>query len=137
MDNLNNISGNNLQNNGIGTQGGGPIRTPVTPPPMENNQQNNSGNENNSSIGPIIGSIIVVLVIVLGGLYIYGQRLSDQSKQEVPVENISASADQSTTKLEQQGSTDSLSEINADLNATDLNGLDAESMQIDQELKVQ
>lgn len=128
MDNQNNTTPNSAPQN-TGVQGGAPL----SPPPLGSNE----GPENKSSVGPIIGSVIVVLVIVLGGLYLYGERLSDKINQEVPIEDVSTESDQATNDLKQQGSTDDLAEINADLASSDFNGLDAESVAIEQELSVE
>jgi len=129
MDNLNNTGANNSPQNTGGTGSPTPQMPPITPSSHEE-----TGNK--SSVGPIIGSVVVVLVIVLGGIYLYGERLKDKINEEAPVENIKAE-DQATNSLEQQGSSDSLSEISADLQASDFNGLDAESMAIEQELSAE
>lgn len=100
--------------------------------------------EHKSSAGPIIGSVIIILIIVLGGLYLYGDKVGlpsmnkgDEQIQEdagPTADEISASVDQSTVSLGSQGATDAVDEIEADLSATDLNSLDAELANISQEL---
>ncbi len=120
-----------------------PNQASQTPPaPMGGNpvnpimNQNFDGGAQKSSMGPIIGSIIVVLVIVLGGLYLYGQQIGEKTLDEVTPEEISAAIDQATIALTQQGATDDLAEIDADLSATDLNALAAELDSIEQELSL-
>ncbi|MEK7567606.1 MAG: hypothetical protein AAB513_01645 [Patescibacteria group bacterium] len=106
--------------------GGAPI--PTMNPMPENHQK--------TSAGPIIGSIIVVLVVVLGGLYLYGQQLGQKNLENVSPEEIGTTIDQATLNLEKQGATDDLGEINADLNTTNLDNLDAELKGIDAELTI-
>lgn len=109
---------------------------PQTPPkPFETPAE-----EHHSSAGPIIGSVIIVLIIVLGGLYLYGDKLgipqSDTPIEEesISADQISAQADITTENLLAQGKTDAIDEIEADLSATDLNALDAELANISAEL---
>ena len=109
-------------------------QTPGSPNLMNQNFQ---GGAPKSSMGPIIGSIIVVLVVVLGGLYLYGQQLGNKAPNEEPVvtpKEVSAAADQATISLGAQGSTDSMTEINKDLTATEVSNLDAEMQSVDQNL---
>ena len=93
------------------------------------------GEEHKSSVGPIVGSIIVVLVIVLGGLYLYGSQFSQRAAEEGPAAaDIEALPDQEATALENQGVTDSLSEIEADIETTNVDNLDADIGNIGGEL---
>lgn len=73
---------------------------------------------NEGSSGPIIGTIIILVVIILGGLYFWGQRDDTADATDTTVESI-----------EMQSESDEVSDIEADLEATDLNvggELDAE-----------
>jgi len=84
--------------------------------------------ENKSSIGSIIGTIIIIALIILGGLYFWGKRIEEskniQSLTEEPVteEEIQAERD----AIVETNSSDELSSIEADLNATEINNLDSE-----------
>ncbi len=123
------MDGINTTPNQTGVVGG-----PATNSPM--NQMPPIGNdEHKSSTGPIIGSIIVVLIVVLGGLYLYGQQLG-QNEAVVPPQETSTTNETSLASIEQQGSSDDLGEINADLNSTDLDNLDSDMNNIDAELAI-
>lgn len=76
---------------------------PQTPPHSEG-----------SSVGLIIGIVIILAIVILGGLYFWGQK--DQVMNEdtnTPAENVE-SADNETNSIE------------ADLDSTDIENLDAE-----------
>ena len=112
---------------------------PTNPAPTSPNlmNQNFQGGAPKSSMGPIIGSIVVILAIVLGGLYLYGQQLGKKAttaEESTSTTDEVSAADQATLSLEGQGSTDSTAEIENDLNATELNNLDAEMQNVDQDL---
>jgi uncharacterized protein HemX len=80
-----------------------------------------------SSTGPIIGIIIIIVILVLGGLYFWGQKLSNNSADEQMMAEQDAIAESQsisqTMELKTQGTSDDLSSIEADLNATDLDSL--------------
>ncbi|MDP2705154.1 MAG: hypothetical protein Q8O71_01995 [bacterium] len=82
-----------------------------------------------SSVGPLVGIIIVVIIIVLGGMYFWGQRV-DRSGIDPMLEN-----DAMTQSLENQSSSDDLTAIEADIDNTDLENLDAELNQINSDLE--
>lgn len=82
---------------------------PVTPHPAP------AGNHE-GSVGPAVATFIILAVIILGGIYFWSQR----GEQAVPAENNEAS------QIEAQSTSDAISDIEADLNATDLENLDAE-----------
>ncbi len=82
---------------------------------MEGEQNNvNMGQENGSSAGPIIGGIVILAVIIFGALYFWGQRDDNQVLDE-QVNTINA-----------QSASDEAAAIEADLNVTDVENLDAE-----------
>lgn len=72
-----------------------------------------------SSVGPVIGVIIILAVIVLGGLYFWGQRAD---KEDALEDNTAAELDE----IGSQSSSDNASSIEADLNSTQIENLDAE-----------
>ncbi|OHA89620.1 MAG: hypothetical protein A3C70_02595 [Candidatus Zambryskibacteria bacterium RIFCSPHIGHO2_02_FULL_43_14] len=81
---------------------------------MDEQNNINAGTEENSgsSIGPIIGIIVILAIIILGGLYFWNQRadVTDQTVESINTQNVS----------------DEAAAIEADLNATDIENLDAE-----------
>lgn len=84
------------------------------------------------SKGPVIGIVVIIVLLILGGVYLW------QSKSvEVPVntgDQTTGSTDQLTTELSTQGSSTNPQDIEADVNATNLNGIDQELNQIGAEL---
>lgn len=96
---------------------------PSQMPPMQ-------GNVEKKSAGPLVAVIIILALIIIGGLYFLKTR-SNQNMY-VPAETTEDSV---TASLNQQGTTDDLSSIEADLNATDLNNLDQGAAVIEAELQ--
>jgi len=86
--------------------------------------------ENKTQWGPIVGVIIIVALIVLGGLYMWS-RWSDRAPAPPDV-----NSDPLVQELETQSSSDKASDIEADLNATDLGNLDADFAEIENELGI-
>lgn len=71
--------------------------------------------QNGSSAGPIIGVIVILAIIILGGLYFWSQRANN----DVNVEGI-------IEEIDTQSEADDTSSIEVDLDATDIENLDAE-----------
>ncbi len=100
---------------------------------MGNNNMNMGGNmmppmpEEKSHFGAISGIVIIVVILALGGLYLWGKELSNQEPEasENSVMNGTA-VDESTQALEAQGTSDNISDIETDLNNTNLENLDAD-----------
>ena len=89
-------------------------------------------------MGPLIGIFIIVVLLLVGALYFWGQKLSQQ-ETVAPTEQVEDQAPQSTgdasvDALLTQSSSDELSAIEADLNSTDTANLDAGASEIDDEL---
>ena len=79
-------------------------------------EQNNASAavQSGSSAGPIIGAIVILAVIIFGALYFWGQREESQAlNQELDTINI-------------QSDSDETADIEADLNSTEIENLDAE-----------
>ncbi len=107
--------------------------------------------ESPSHLGPILGVLIVVLVLILGGLYLWGSMLVNQTipnsyvedlpaprvpteiKENNDPENANARADLSS--LQTVSTSNEIDAIEADIEATDLDTLDAELNAIDAELE--
>lgn len=82
------------------------------------------------SAGPLIAVIIILALIIVGGLYF----LKERSSQDVFVPVVEE-GDTITESLSQQGSSDELESIEADLNATNLDNLDQGAATIEAELQ--
>ena len=81
---------------------------------MEPQDNVNPAVESGSSAGPIIGAIVILAVIIFGALYLWGQREESQAlNQELDTINI-------------QSDSDETADIEADLNSTEIENLDAE-----------
>ncbi|MDP3875217.1 MAG: hypothetical protein Q8Q22_01740 [bacterium] len=80
---------------------------------MEEKQNNvNMGVEGDGgSNGLVIATIVIIVIIILGGLYFWNQR---------------AGNDAVVDEINTQNNSDESSAIEADLNATDIESLDAE-----------
>ncbi len=89
-----------------------------------------AGSPEKKSIGPLIAVIVILTLIVVGGLYF----LKERSAQEVYVPT-EEQQDFATASFNQQGSTDDLESIEADLNATVLDDLDQDAADIEAELQ--
>ncbi len=84
------------------------------------------------SYGPLIAVIIILLVMVLGGLYFLGQRMSTD-----PYESLETieEGDEVTNSLEAQSDSDETASIEADLKATNVDGLDQGAAVIESEIE--
>ena len=92
------------------------------------NETNSNGGAE-SKLGPAIGIIIVIIVLVVGALYFWGQKISNESPpttERSPATNTATSVDSAVQNLNTQSSSDELNAINNDLKSTTLNGLDTE-----------
>lgn len=81
--------------------------------------------------GPTVGIIVIILVLLLGGFYFWWTQFRGT---DMTAEEILNQADPALQALEQQDTSDEIAAIEADLEATDLEGLDAELDLIEQEL---
>lgn len=84
---------------------------------MEGQENQTTNIESGGSAGPVVATIIILAVIVLGALYFWDQR--DAVEEEV---NVEATVE----TIETQDESDETSSIEADLEATDVESLDAE-----------
>lgn len=109
---------------------------------MEPTQQNQTGTpaempKEEKSMGALIGSIIVVAVIVIGGIYFWMTR-SSESTAPVTTETSplgqTVTPDKEIAALQNQGTSDEISDIEKDLNATNFDNLDAGMGDIDAQL---
>jgi len=82
---------------------------------------------------PVI--LALVAVIVVGALWVANKGLLAPSPSPTPTASPSAELDEDTAALEEQGTSDEISKIEADLNATDLTDIDKELTDIEDELE--
>lgn len=87
-----------------------------------------SGVAPKKSIGPLIAVIVILAIIIIGGLYFLKTRMS------APIYEP-AGNDAVTESLRNQGSSDDLNSIEADLNATNVTDLDQGAAVIEAELQ--
>lgn len=78
---------------------------------QNNNVSMNMDDNGGSSAGPIIGAIVILAILILGGLYFWSQRAGNDAVIE---------------EINTQTNSDAAATIEADLNATDIENLDAE-----------
>lgn len=104
-----------------------PNTTPIgnTPDPMMNQPMQNQPGK--SSIGPVIGAIIIVLLLILGGLYVWGEKVNQESSnpEDVTGEQYDPSQDAAVIQFTEQGTSDDLNSIEADIQATSLDSIDS------------
>jgi len=89
--------------------------------------------------GGAIGAIIIVIILAVGGLYYWGKQINERQvtvNDAMTAEEIANNPDARTEILGAQGSSDEVLDIEADLDATNLEGLDAELDAINQELTI-
>lgn len=104
----------------------------VTQNTMTTEDQVSHESEEEKSVGGMIGAVIVVVLIVIGGLYLLEQKSVEQNAA-LSAEQILAEPDIVTETLEAQGTSDEIDAIEADVTATDLEGLDLELGDIEAE----
>lgn len=86
--------------------------------------------------GALIGSIIIILVLILGGLYLWNSKMDDQEmmddmmmKDGTMMEGDTmpaAEEDAAAAAFGMQGASDETADIEADLNASAYENMDAE-----------
>lgn len=103
--------------------GGGSQTPPQTPPAATPTPEK----DDSGSTGAIVGSIIIIVIIILGGLYFLNQRTGTTPEDTGPTgDEIRLQQDNVTLDLANQSASDEISDIEADLNNTELEALDEE-----------
>jgi flagellar basal body-associated protein FliL len=95
-------------------------QTPTPTPEMPKKEGSTSG---------VIAIIVIVVLLALGGIYylmMAGNPAAAPNDAMPTMEEVANSNDPDVQAAMTQGSSDALAEIEADLNATDLSGIDAE-----------
>ncbi len=84
--------------------------------------------QNKSSIGSIIGTIVIIAIIILGGLYFWGKRVEEAKLKKELVRDDSTEMAQynEAAAIKSISGSDDLSSIEADLNSTNFDNLQAE-----------
>lgn len=80
----------------------------------EQSNVNMNGASSGSSAGLIIGIIVLLAIVILGGFYFWNERADDMM------------TDQQVESINIQSEEDDTASIETDLNATDVDSLDAE-----------
>lgn len=96
--------------------------------------------KHHSHIGPILGVLIIMLVLILGGLYLWGSMLSQdtpvaEEKTIINNEPETPRAEADTQIMGTLSPSDELSAIEADLSVSNLDPLGADLVTIDAELE--
>ena len=80
-------------------------------------------------------AILGVIVALCLAFLVYGYlKLNQQKSAPIPTPTATEEIDEQTSDLEEQGASDEIEDIEADLEATDLSGIDQELEDIDSEL---
>jgi len=74
--------------------------------------------ETEKTYGPIIGLVIIIVVIALGSVYFLQKREQNVAPQD-------QNAEQQTEQIVSQNDSDEITDIEADLNATNFSEIDA------------
>lgn len=82
------------------------------------------GADKKSSFGSIVGAIIVIIVLILGGLYFWGSQLEQQQTAQEELPFILGDEQYVDEGLPPTSASDEVSDIEADVAATDLDKLD-------------
>ncbi|MBX9765442.1 hypothetical protein K2X83_02260 [Patescibacteria group bacterium] len=94
--------------------------TPPAAPMMPKKEGGTSG---------VIAIIVIIVLLALGGIYYLmtsGNAMLPVNETMPTMEDVQNSNDPDVQAAMQQGSSDALADIEADLGATDLSGVDAE-----------
>lgn len=101
------------------------------------NQAPQSTPKKEGGLGPVVGIIIIIVLLALGAMYYFTAGVDQIQNGQMMMENDGMTADEEAQTLKEQGSSTDLADIEADLNATDLSGLDEASADFESELQGQ
>jgi len=85
------------------------------------------------SYGPLVGIIVIVIILILAGFYFWGGSLADRA-EEAPLQDNTEEVSKTTEVGAPLSESDEIGDLEAELNGTDLDNLDAELEDIDAEL---
>lgn len=83
--------------------------------------------KNDSSVGSVVGIIIIIVVIIVGGLYFWGQRLTNENEltQDEIEKIVDDEQDSTVDALNDVSKSDEFDAIEDDLNSSDFeSGID-------------
>jgi len=103
--------------------GNAPQNEPVSEPPAEGGEGHNAG--------PIVGIIVVVVLIIVGGFYMWNLQ-----RDTSPEDQIDVAGDTIVQELTDQETSDAVSSIEADLDDTELDNIDAELSDLEADLNI-
>ena len=99
-------------------------------PPVPNDNVPNTMQDNGpeqSTSGPLVGIAIIIIVLIAGGIYFWSTTMDRSGEvDELPTIQPGGEADAIVNQLNTQGTSDEVSDIVADANATDFEKLDSE-----------
>jgi flagellar basal body-associated protein FliL len=98
-------------------------------------QQTNGKPSGKGGVGPILGIIIIIILLALGGLYYFTKGASQVQNQNAAA-TTQTPADEAAT-IATQGTSANLNAVQADVNATDLSGLDSATANVSASLQTQ
>lgn len=81
--------------------------------------------------GPIIGILIIIAILVIGALYFWGEKLTN-----APADPANMQTEESVSFQPTESASSEIADIETDLSATALEGLDTELNSINQELGI-
>lgn len=81
--------------------------------------------------GPLIGLIIILILIIAGSFYFFRSEQQANNPENTSADNI----ENELMELQTQSQSDEVSDIEADLEATNLDNIDAEISMIEDEIE--
>lgn len=109
--------------------------------PTMNEQQDNqphlSSPKKEGGLGAVIGIIIIIILLALGAIYYFTAGIDKIQNGQPSGNDAAMTPDEEAAALKDQGASTDLSSIEADVNATDLSGLDNASADFTSELQAQ
>lgn len=85
--------------------------------------------KDSDKIGPLVGSVIIIAVIVLGAFYLF-----DQIKERIEKQEEQKQIQQEQEKVSES---DDVTEIESELQATEVDSMDEEMQSLEMEFKMQ
>jgi len=99
-------------------------QAPIQETPQEEIPSTLQNNEpEKSTSGPLIGVAIIIIVLIAGGIYFWSTTVD---RDELPTSQSVTETDAVVNRLNSQGTSDEIVDIEADLNTTELDSLDSD-----------
>jgi len=114
-----------LHKNDMGSEGSAPENESQMKSP-KHDSRHDAG-----SSGALVGTAVILILIIIGGFYLWTTKVPEvQEADQLPTIQSGGETEAIINQLETQGTSDEISDIEADLNATDLESLDSELDQL-------